>query len=134
MPKKNYAALLSNALADVDLNFPSVQWLLNSILRPLEHLTKAVTKISRASSDQKSGDSTTGPASTIEVETLGLYEGELEPGNQDNLPNTSEEEDHFDDEDANMDDLDDGAMFGGSDLSDASDEEGDVTIDKGEQR
>ncbi|POW21744.1 hypothetical protein PSHT_02053, partial [Puccinia striiformis] len=115
MLEKNYAALLSNALADVDLNFPSVQRLLNSILRPLEHLTKAVTKISRASTDRKTGDNTTGPASTIEVESvpptessvedeemmpteedapdlyrnsaLGLYEGELEPGNRDNSPN-----------------------------------------------
>ncbi|WAR63783.1 hypothetical protein PtB15_17B384 [Puccinia triticina] len=144
MLEKNYAALLSNALADVDLNFPSVQRLLNSILRPLEHLTKAVTKISRASSDRKNGDSATGPASTIEVESvpptessvedeamipteedapdlyrnsaLGLYEGELEPGNRDNSPSTSEEEDQFDDDDADMDDLDDGAMLGGSDL------------------
>ncbi|KAI9601992.1 hypothetical protein KEM48_001282 [Puccinia striiformis f. sp. tritici PST-130] len=160
MLEKNYAALLSNALADVDLNFPSVQRLLNSILRPLEHLTKAVTKISRASTDRKTGDNTTGPASTIEVESvpptessvedeemmpteedapdlyrnsaLGLYEGELEPGNRDNSPSTSEEEDHFDDDDADMDDLDDGAMLGGSDLSDASDEDGDVTIDMGE--
>ncbi|KNZ55488.1 hypothetical protein VP01_2663g5 [Puccinia sorghi] len=138
MLEKNFAALLSNALADVDLNFPSVQRLLNSILRPLEHLTKAVTKISRASSERKGGDSTAAPASTIEVESvpptessgedeemmpteedapdlyrnsaLGLYEGELEPGNRDNSPNTSEEEDQFDDDDADMDDLDDGAM------------------------
>jgi len=63
---------------------------------------------------------------------IGLYEGDLEPGNQDNSPNTSEEKDQFDDDDADMDDLDDGAMLGGSDLSDASDEEGDVTIDMGE--
>lgn len=160
MLEKNFAALLSNALADVDLNFPSVQRLLNSILRPLEHLTKAVTKISRASTDRKNGDNATGPASTIEVESvsptessdegdemtsaevdapdlyrnsaLGLYEGELEPGNRDNSPHTSEEEDQFDDDDADMDDLDDGGMLGGSDLSDASDEEGDVTIDMGE--
>ncbi|PLW29099.1 hypothetical protein PCASD_19760 [Puccinia coronata f. sp. avenae] len=152
MLEKNFAVLLSNALADVDLNFPSVQQLLNSILRPLEHLTKAVTKISRASSDQKSGDSTAPPASTIEVESvpptessvedeemlptdehapylyrnsaLGLYEGELEPGNRNNSPNTSEEEDQFDDDDADMDDLDDGAMLGASDLSDALDKEG----------
>ncbi|KNE99165.1 hypothetical protein PSTG_07476, partial [Puccinia striiformis f. sp. tritici PST-78] len=68
MLEKNYAALLSNALADVDLNFPSVQRLSNSILRPLEHLTKAVTKISRASTNRKTGNNTTGPASTIEVE------------------------------------------------------------------
>ncbi|KAI7946742.1 hypothetical protein MJO29_011269 [Puccinia striiformis f. sp. tritici] len=70
MLEKNYAALLSNALADVDLNFPSVQRLSNSILRPLEHLTKAVTKISRASTNRKTGNNTTGPASTIEVESV----------------------------------------------------------------
>jgi len=112
MLEKNYAALISNALVDVDLNFPSVQRLLNSILRTLEHLTKAFAKVSPASSDQKNGDSATGPASTIEVESvppteslvedeemmptaddapdsrrnsaLGLCEGELEPGNRDN--------------------------------------------------
>ncbi|WAQ92891.1 hypothetical protein PtA15_17A373 [Puccinia triticina] len=78
MLEKNYAALLSNALADVDLNFPSVQRLLNSILRPLEHLTKAVTKISRASSDRKNGDSATGPASTIEVESVPPTESSVE--------------------------------------------------------
>ncbi|KNZ48648.1 hypothetical protein VP01_5514g2 [Puccinia sorghi] len=58
--------LLSNALADVNLKFPSVQRLLNLILRPLEHLTKAVTKISQASSKQKGGESTAALASTIE--------------------------------------------------------------------
>ncbi|KNZ50319.1 hypothetical protein VP01_4490g1 [Puccinia sorghi] len=68
MLEKNFAALLSNALADVDLNFPSVQRLLNSILRPLEHFTKAVTKISQASSKQKGGDSTAAPASMIEMQ------------------------------------------------------------------
>ncbi|MBW0460652.1 hypothetical protein O181_000367 [Austropuccinia psidii MF-1] len=155
MLEKNFAALLSNALADVDLNFPSIQRLLNSILRPLEHLTKAVTKISRATTNDKKsaeGDLT----SNVEVESvasessvgddeiagdeedppdlyrnsaLGLYEGELEPGNRENSPNTSEEEDNFDDEDADMDDLDDGALLGGSDLSDASDEDGDVTVE-----
>jgi len=142
MLEKNYTALISNALVDVDLNFPSVQRLLNSILRTLEHLTKAFAKVSPASSDQKNGDSATGPASTIEVESvpsteslvedeemmptaedapdlcrnsaLGLCEGELEPGNRDNLPNKSEEEDQFDDVDVDMDDLDDGAMLGGS--------------------
>ncbi|CAH7665805.1 hypothetical protein PPACK8108_LOCUS92, partial [Phakopsora pachyrhizi] len=55
---------------------------------------------------------------------LGLYEGELEPRHRDNTP-SSEGEDQFDDEDADMDDLDEGAMLG-SDLSDASDEDGDV--------
>ncbi|KNZ47811.1 uncharacterized protein VP01_6114g2 [Puccinia sorghi] len=59
---------------------------------------------------------------------LGLYEGELEPGNRDNSPSTSEEEDQFDDDNADMDDLDDGTMLGGSDFSDALDEEVGNTI------
>ncbi|CAH7689452.1 hypothetical protein PPACK8108_LOCUS24536, partial [Phakopsora pachyrhizi] len=42
---------------------------------------------------------------------LGLYEGELEPGHRDNTL-SSEGEDQFDDEDAEMDDLDEGAMLG----------------------
>ncbi|CAH7686641.1 expressed protein, partial [Phakopsora pachyrhizi] len=156
MLEKNFAAMLTNALADVDLNFPSVQRLLNSILRPLEHLTKVVTKIGRASTDRKTGDSIGGAASAVEVESvtsessagdeemaaededapdlyrnsaLGLYEGELEPGHRDNTP-SSEGEDQFDDEDADMDDLDEGAMLG-SDLSDASDEDGDVIAEIG---
>ncbi|CAH7671714.1 expressed protein, partial [Phakopsora pachyrhizi] len=60
---------------------------------------------------------------------LGLYEGELEPGHRDNTL-SSEGEDQFDDEDAEMDDLDEGAMLG-SDLSDASDEDGDVIAESG---
>ncbi|KNZ47708.1 hypothetical protein VP01_6206g1, partial [Puccinia sorghi] len=69
-PAPNFVALLSNALADVDLNFHSVQRLLILILRPLEHLTKAVTKISQASSKRKGGDSTAALASMIEVESV----------------------------------------------------------------
>ncbi|KAI8445182.1 hypothetical protein BY996DRAFT_2195540 [Phakopsora pachyrhizi] len=142
MLKKNFAVMLTNALADVDLNFPSVQQLLNSILWPLEHLTKAVTKIGRASTDRKTGDSIGGAALASSAgdeemaaededapnlyrnSALDIYEGELEPRHRDNTP-SSEGEDQFDDEDADMDDLDEGAMLG-SDLSDASDEDGDV--------
>ncbi|CAH7682950.1 expressed protein [Phakopsora pachyrhizi] len=47
MLEKNFAAMLTNALADVDLNFPFLQRLLNSILWTLEHPTKVVTKIGR---------------------------------------------------------------------------------------
>ncbi|CAH7682949.1 hypothetical protein PPACK8108_LOCUS16134, partial [Phakopsora pachyrhizi] len=60
---------------------------------------------------------------------LGLYEGELEPGHHDDTPG-SEREDQFDDEDADMDDMDEGAMLG-SDFSDASDEDGDVIAEIG---
>jgi E3 ubiquitin-protein ligase HUWE1 len=47
MLEKNFAALLTNSLSDIDLNYPSVQVLINAILSPLELLTKLVTKISR---------------------------------------------------------------------------------------
>ncbi|PLW46844.1 hypothetical protein PCANC_06584 [Puccinia coronata f. sp. avenae] len=88
MLKKNFAALPSNALTDIDLNVPSVQQLLISILRPLEHLTKAVTKIK----------------------------------DEEMLPTEEDAPDLY----QNF------ATMGGSDLSDALNEEGDVTIYMGE--
>ncbi|EMS22762.1 E3 ubiquitin-protein ligase HUWE1 [Rhodotorula toruloides NP11] len=48
MLEKNFAVILTNALADVDLNYPHVNVLINAILRPLDHLTKIVTKLGRA--------------------------------------------------------------------------------------
>ncbi|GAA6048825.1 hypothetical protein JCM3770_003640 [Rhodotorula araucariae] len=48
MLEKNFAVILTNALAEVDLNFPHVNSLINAILRPLENLTKVVTKLGRA--------------------------------------------------------------------------------------
>ena len=48
MLEKNFAVIFTNALAEVDLNYPSVQNLINAILSPLEHLTKLITKIGRA--------------------------------------------------------------------------------------
>ncbi|CAH7686373.1 hypothetical protein BY996DRAFT_6556400 [Phakopsora pachyrhizi] len=45
------------------------------------------------------------------ISALGLYEGELEPEHRDNNP-SSEGEDQFDDEDADMDYMDEGAMLG----------------------
>ncbi|WFD28324.1 HECT-type E3 ubiquitin transferase [Malassezia nana] len=48
MLEKNFVPLLANVLADVDLGFPSVRALLEAVLRPLEHLTKAAIKMARA--------------------------------------------------------------------------------------
>ncbi|PLW06105.1 hypothetical protein PCANC_26098 [Puccinia coronata f. sp. avenae] len=98
MLEKNFAALLSNALADVDLNFPSVQRLLNYILRPLEHLTKR-----HLVEDEEVLPTEEDAPDLYRNSALGLYEGDLERGNRDNSPNTSEEEDQFDDDDADMD-------------------------------
>lgn len=38
MLEKNYVATLTNALAEVDLNYPNVRSLVTAILRPVEHL------------------------------------------------------------------------------------------------
>ncbi|KAF8658329.1 hypothetical protein AX16_002096 [Volvariella volvacea WC 439] len=49
MLEKNFVSTLTNALAEVDLNYPNVRGLVTSILRPLEYLTKIAIKMSRAS-------------------------------------------------------------------------------------
>ncbi|KAI0051234.1 hypothetical protein FA95DRAFT_1602906 [Auriscalpium vulgare] len=58
MLEKNFVATLTNALAEVDLNFPNVRGLVAAILKPLELLSKVAIKMSRASEKNKSADST----------------------------------------------------------------------------
>ncbi|WFD24365.1 HECT-type E3 ubiquitin transferase [Malassezia equina] len=48
MLEKNFVPLLASVLADVDLGFPTVHALVEAVLRPLEHLTKAAIKMARA--------------------------------------------------------------------------------------
>ncbi|SPO39716.1 related to E3 ubiquitin protein ligase TOM1 [Pseudozyma flocculosa] len=48
MLEKNFVTVLTGALADVDLNLPTVKSLLDTILRPLEHLTKVAIKMGKA--------------------------------------------------------------------------------------
>jgi len=124
MLEKNFAVILTNALAEVDLNFPNVNNLINTILRPLETLTKVVTKVGKAKAtgavtagdddedDQGETDSTGTEGDEdeeVEIDTdddtpdlyrnsaLGLFEGELEPGH-DGLEESGEEEDFGEDD------------------------------------
>lgn len=48
MLERNFVTVLTGALADVDLNLPSVKALLDCIVRPLEHLTKVAIKMGKA--------------------------------------------------------------------------------------
>ncbi|GAA5889291.1 hypothetical protein JCM6882_000697 [Rhodosporidiobolus microsporus] len=150
MLEKNFAVTLTNALAEVDLNFPHVNNLINAILRPLENLTKVVTKLGRAkgsagparkgfesefssddtSMEEEDSGSASGDSEEDEQDpaaelyrnsALGMYEGELEAGGGEEY--MSEDEEGYDDEDEMMEDMEDG--FDGSDISDASDDEGD---------
>ena len=140
MLEKNFAVILTNALADVDLNFPSVNNLINGILRPLEQLTKVVTKVGRAktanqasvpdddeSTDGSSMDEDEDVDSEEETEqapnlyrnsALGVYEGELEPGHEAYNSDSGEEDEYGEEDDL----LEDDGVLPGSDVSDISDD------------
>ncbi|GAA5906785.1 E3 ubiquitin-protein ligase TOM1 [Sporobolomyces salmoneus] len=154
MLEKNFATILTNALAEVDLNFPNVNTLINAILRPLENLTKIVTKVGRAKNagparNRFSDDSSDDDLSSMsdddddddqdeddfdsdeeQQETpdlyrnsaLGMYEGELETGQQDDQYMTGEDSEGYDEDDEIMEEMEDAGLEG-SDLSDASDDE-----------
>ncbi|GAA5975362.1 hypothetical protein JCM5350_006450 [Sporobolomyces pararoseus] len=150
MLEKNFATILTNALAEVDLNFPNVNTLINAILRPLENLTKIVTKVGRAKngaparnrfSDESSDDDLSSMSDDddddddIDSEeeqqeapdlyrnsALGMYEGELETGQQDDQYMTGEDSEGYDEDDEIMEEMDEAGLEG-SDLSDASDDE-----------
>ncbi|GAA6006127.1 hypothetical protein JCM11491_002040 [Sporobolomyces phaffii] len=152
MLEKNFATILTNALAEVDLNFPNVNTLINAILRPLENLTKIVTKVGRAkngaparnrfsdesseddlssmSDDDEDGDDVDSDEEQPEApdlyrnSALGMYEGELETGQQDDQYMTGEDSEGYDEDDEIMDEMDEAGLEG-SDLSDASDDEDD---------
>ncbi|PWN48958.1 DUF913-domain-containing protein [Violaceomyces palustris] len=55
MLEKNFVNVLTSALADVDLNLPSVKNLLDAILKPLQHLTKVANKMGKAERKDKDG-------------------------------------------------------------------------------
>ena len=50
MMEKNLVTLLTSMLGDLDLNFPDIRLLANTIVRPLESLTRLSNRVSRMSS------------------------------------------------------------------------------------
>lgn len=60
MLDKGFVAVLTNAVSDVDVNYPHAKTVLNALLRPLEQLTKIAIKIERtdepAKDDKKNAD------------------------------------------------------------------------------
>ncbi|PWY99341.1 hypothetical protein BCV70DRAFT_162691 [Testicularia cyperi] len=57
MLEKNFVTVLTSAIADVDLNLPTVKTLLEAILKPLERLTKVAIKMGKAK-DRQAGKAT----------------------------------------------------------------------------
>ncbi|KAI0305409.1 hypothetical protein B0F90DRAFT_1815046 [Multifurca ochricompacta] len=56
MLEKNFVSTLTNALAEVDLNYPNVRVVVAAILKPLELLSKIAIKMSRASDRTKGSE------------------------------------------------------------------------------
>ncbi|KAF7288667.1 hypothetical protein HMN09_01372700 [Mycena chlorophos] len=125
MLEKNFVATLTNALSEVDLNYPNVRGLVGSILRPLELLTKIAIKMSRSSKtkDVLDGDKEeeiNSSESEEEVEemedsdreetpdlyrnsALGMFGGEMEDVNFTGEDDMDDDEDEDEDEDVEMD-------------------------------
>jgi E3 ubiquitin-protein ligase HUWE1 len=49
----NFVPILISVISDVDVNYPHAKLILNSILRPLEQLTKLAIRIDRSSADEE---------------------------------------------------------------------------------
>ncbi|KDR75882.1 hypothetical protein GALMADRAFT_248624 [Galerina marginata CBS 339.88] len=116
MLEKNFVAVLTTALSEVDLNYPNVRNLVAAILRPLEYLTKIAIKMSRSSGknkedvakdasvsadseddeDNMEGGSREETPDLYRNSALGMYAGEMDDGHY------SEDED-MDDEDEEQD-------------------------------
>ncbi|KIM40119.1 hypothetical protein M413DRAFT_446273 [Hebeloma cylindrosporum] len=137
MLEKNFVAVLTTALSEVDLNYPNVRNLVAAILRPLEYLTKIAIKMSKSSGKNKedarkdvsvsegSEDNDEILESERREETpdlyrnsaLGIYAGEMDDGHY------SENED-MDEEDEDQDvEMDYGEETGSEDTS-ASESDG----------
>lgn len=55
MLDKNFVAILTSAISDVDINYPHSKTILNSMLRPLEQLTKLAIKTDDSSDNDDEG-------------------------------------------------------------------------------
>ncbi|KAH9485384.1 E3 ubiquitin-protein ligase ptr1 [Psilocybe cubensis] len=137
MLEKNFVAILTTALSEVDLNYPNVRNLVAAILRPLEYLTKIAIKMSRSSTKTKEDivkeDSVSADSESEDEDmeddnreetpdlyrnsALGMYAGEMDDGQYD------EDEDMDEDEDDQDVEMDYGEETGSEDTS-ASESEG----------
>ncbi|TFK54241.1 hypothetical protein OE88DRAFT_1786570 [Heliocybe sulcata] len=123
MLEKNFVAALTNALGEVDLNYPNVRGLVTALLRPLEQLSKIAIRMSRASdknkdtrddkaiieeeplSDEDEGMDRLDREETPDLyrnSSLGMYGGEMEDVHY-SAEDDMDEEDEDEDEDIEMD-------------------------------
>ncbi|GAO46185.1 hypothetical protein G7K_0422-t1 [Saitoella complicata NRRL Y-17804] len=139
MFEKNFVSTLTNALAEVDLNYPLARKVIRQVLRPLKTLSKTAIRLSESAELGDLQEKPTGDEDEISTEAslsdeddessdreetpdlyrnsaLGMFDGNME---EDNSEGDSENE--FDDEDAEMYEemeFDHDGSETGSDLSD----------------
>ncbi|KAI9321546.1 hypothetical protein BX666DRAFT_2072991 [Dichotomocladium elegans] len=132
MVEKNFVVALTTAISDVDINYPHAKNVLNSMLRPLEQLTKLAIKIpgDTKEDDKKREEISYVPTSNnaeadeeapdlYRNSSLGMFGGNvMEDDEMDEFESGEEDEETFDEDEFDEDT--------GSDLSDMSemDEEG----------
>ncbi|KAF9566753.1 hypothetical protein CPC08DRAFT_814629 [Agrocybe pediades] len=112
MLEKNFVAVLTTALSEVDLNYPNVRNLVAAILRPLEFLTKIAIKMSRNSSKNK--DHAKEYESVSEGSEVEDEDEDMDEGNREETPDlyrnsalgmySGEMDEHHYSEDEDMDD------------------------------
>nr|CAG8455076.1 13988_t:CDS:10 [Entrophospora candida] len=129
MLDKNFVNILTDALAEIDLNYPSARILINALLKPFEFLTKVAIKLGRSpdstdssnkdnSDEQESISSISTPPSVEEMHpetedapdlyansVLGALEGRIE-SDDDDVDTSGEEqafEEDFEEESGNGD-------------------------------
>ncbi|CAH7683773.1 hypothetical protein PPACK8108_LOCUS17480 [Phakopsora pachyrhizi] len=107
--EKSFAGMLSNALAEIDFDFLSVK---------------------RLSINQKAGNLIGGASLAVEIKSSSFKSSAGDEDSQDLYRKSALGLYEDDEEDAGMGDLDKGAILG-SNLSDASDENGDVIAEIG---
>ncbi|KAF7724152.1 hypothetical protein EC973_001277 [Apophysomyces ossiformis] len=139
MLEKNFVAVLTSAISDVDVNYPHSKTVLNSMLRPLEQLTKLAIKIERISEQAREDkkheelpsfvptDASAEPEEAPDLyrnSSLGMFGGgALEEDDMEEGTSEEEEEGMSYDEDEFDEDT-------GSDLSDMSEEGGMDDVDQ----
>ncbi|KZV95100.1 hypothetical protein EXIGLDRAFT_644511 [Exidia glandulosa HHB12029] len=125
MLEKGFVATLTNALAEVDLNYPNVKNLISAILRPLEYLTRIAIKMGKTSERAKAGEEKDEDAMSTDVSddeeededmdreetpdlyrnsALGMYGGEMEDVNFVDEDDEMDEDDDMIEEGAEFDD------------------------------
>ena len=78
MLEKNFVAVLTTALADIDLHLPLARPVLEKVLKPLEHLTRVSIRMGRADKKEKGTESSERRGSQYYSSMMSVEEAEEE--------------------------------------------------------